>query len=145
MTIEKLIEHLKKNYGLKDNIAYDIWTEDDVNEQAENMNIELTDDEIVKVLDMVNSSKDANVGINWDVIDSTINDFVIERQKFRNIIIYGGTKRQIIKQQLCNHEWSEVCIDNRSRYNKCKKCFCIRRDMTEQEYYNDIGLDINSL
>jgi len=131
MIIEKLIKHLKKSYILTEHIAYDIWTEDDVIEQAEEMNVKLTDDEVIRVLDLINTSKDASVGINWGVIESCINDLIIEKNKSKNIIIYGGTKKQIEQQLDCNHEWSDPCVDFKSRYVKCKKCFCIQRDMSE--------------
>lgn len=56
------------------------------------------------------------------------------------IMIYGGTKRQIEKQLTCDHKWHGPCMDNMSRYNKCLKCFCIERNMSEQEYYESIGM-----
>lgn len=52
------------------------------------------------------------------------------------LIIYGGTLRQIEEQKKCKHDFTGVCMDNISRYTKCKKCLCLERDMTEKEYDN---------
>lgn len=57
-----------------------------------------------------------------------------------SVIIYGGTKKQIERQFSCRHDWHGPCIDEMSRYFKCKKCFCLERDMTEAEYYREIKL-----
>ena len=59
----------------------------------------------------------------------------------RSVIIYGGTKKQIEKQLSCDHFFHGPCIDKTSRYHKCKKCFCILRNMTEEEYYKEMGLE----
>jgi hypothetical protein len=55
------------------------------------------------------------------------------------IILYGGTKIQVLEQFACKHKWSEACIDQISRYNKCENCFCVERDCTEQEFYQRSG------
>jgi hypothetical protein len=68
------------------------------------------------------------------------------------MIIYGGVKERVIQQLACDHDWHGPCIDEVSRYFKCKKCFCLDRDCeTEEEYYrlvresgeveNDAGTD----
>lgn len=52
------------------------------------------------------------------------------------MIFYGGTERQIKQQLACDHDWHGPCIDDISRYFKCKKCFCMDRDIdSEEEYY----------
>ena len=45
----------------------------DVEMVAENMQIRLTDDEILKVMEIIVKRHDADIGINWDVIGSAIN------------------------------------------------------------------------
>lgn len=49
--------------------------------------------------------------------------------------IYGGTKKRVEQQLMCQHDWHGPCIDSISRYYKCAKCFCIEYDCTEEEYY----------
>lgn len=47
------------------------------------------------------------------------------------MIIYGGSKEQVEKQLECEHEWNGPCMDDKYRYFKCKKCFCVDRDTEE--------------
>ena len=54
-----------------DKIA-DIWDIHDVQQQADEMSIELTDDESREVLQRVLHDHDATIGINWDTIDMAI-------------------------------------------------------------------------
>jgi hypothetical protein len=52
------------------------------------------------------------------------------------MIIYGGSEKAVKKQLKCEHDWHGPCMDNVSRYYKCKKCFCLDRDCNnEKEYY----------
>jgi len=55
-------------------------------------------------------------------------------------IIYGGTKTQISKQLSCVHVWHGPCIDDTSRYYKCLECYCVSRDMSEEDYYKAKGI-----
>jgi len=48
------------------------------------------------------------------------------------MIIYGGTKEQIKKALACEHQWGEPCMDDRYRYVKCLKCYCVDRDTNEE-------------
>jgi hypothetical protein len=49
------------------------WTEADIRHQAEySFGIELTSDQSYEILKLVMKSHDANIGINWDVIDNAI-------------------------------------------------------------------------
>ena len=50
------------------------------------------------------------------------------------IEIYGGTKEMVEKQLKCRHKWHGPCMDEVSRYCKCKRCFCLNRDMNQKEY-----------
>jgi hypothetical protein len=54
------------------------WHEEDVLIQCENKGINLTDHEVYKVMQLIVSSHDANIGINWDVIDNAINQVLGE-------------------------------------------------------------------
>jgi len=53
-------------------VLRDEWHIEDVMGQAENMGIELTEDQAIEVLYWLAKCHDANYGINWDSIDSAI-------------------------------------------------------------------------
>lgn len=61
----------------------------------------------------------------------------------KSIILYGGTREQVEKQLVCDHDWHGACIDPISRYYKCAKCFTIERDCTLEEYYEGMRGDNN--
>jgi uncharacterized protein YpuA (DUF1002 family) len=46
--------------------------------QAENIEVELTDHQVYKVMQLIVASHDANIGINWEVIDSAIDQIAEE-------------------------------------------------------------------
>ena len=48
------------------------WGDDDVRHIASNMNVTLTDEQIIAVLDHVEHNHDANFGISWDTIQWAI-------------------------------------------------------------------------
>ncbi len=58
-------------------VIQDQWDADDIMSVAENMDIELTEDQIREVMEVIVKSHDANIGINWDVIGSAI-DYVVD-------------------------------------------------------------------
>ena len=53
-----------------------IWSTDDVMMQAEIMNIEITEEQADAILENVLHYHDASVGINWDVLDFHIENFI---------------------------------------------------------------------
>jgi len=48
------------------------WHEEDVLIQCENKGVNLSDHQVYKVMQLIVSAHDANIGINWDVIDNAI-------------------------------------------------------------------------
>ena len=75
VTVEKLIEHLNRDYKSTDVLAVAIWSIDDVKFQAtENMDIELTDAVAEEILNDIDSHQDANLGITWDTIETYIRE-----------------------------------------------------------------------
>lgn len=51
------------------------------------------------------------------------------------ILVYGMSKEKIDKQMKCKHEnWHGPGIDEISRYYKCKDCYCLKRDISLEEY-----------
>ena len=68
ITIDQAIETMIKHGYIRH-----FWHEDDVRTQADNMDIELTDDEVNHVMTILEDT-DANLGINWDTIQIAINN-----------------------------------------------------------------------
>ena len=58
-----------------------IWSTEDVLHQAEEMGVELTEDEANDILLYMEEKHDANIGISWDVIDVYIQDVLDNRKK----------------------------------------------------------------
>jgi hypothetical protein len=56
------------------------WSTLDVLGVAENMEIDLTEQEADKILDAIEYYHDAELGINWLVIESYIQDFIEEKK-----------------------------------------------------------------
>ena len=50
----------------------DRWDADDIQSVADNMDMKLTDAQVLEVMELIVRSHDANYGINWDVIGSAI-------------------------------------------------------------------------
>jgi len=75
-TVREIILHLQQNYSELDVIACAIWTEDDVIDKATQMNLVLTQYAVEEVLDRVDNEHDASVGINWDVLETTIREVI---------------------------------------------------------------------
>jgi len=53
-------------------VIIDRWDADDIQSVAENMDLKLTDQQVLEVMQVIVASHDANHGINWDVIGSAI-------------------------------------------------------------------------
>ena len=51
-----------------DTLDHSTWGKEDIRGHAEQLGVELTEDEVNKVADLVAHKTDANVGINWDSI-----------------------------------------------------------------------------
>jgi hypothetical protein len=58
----------------------DEWHEEDIQGVAEcNHDTTLTPDEVYKVMEIIVESFDANIGIDWEVIDSAIGQIIDEK------------------------------------------------------------------
>ena len=68
-TVKEHIEKLKKWYNPDDELAIAIWGAVDVKSRAEDMDIELTDEQVRDVLSCVENKQDATLGITWDTLD----------------------------------------------------------------------------
>ena len=58
-------------------VIQDQWDASDIESVAEDMEVELTEDQVLEVMEIIVRRHDANHGINWDVIGSAI-DYVLE-------------------------------------------------------------------
>jgi hypothetical protein len=52
------------------------WHIEDIKNQSENMGLYLSDDECLQIMDIIADSFDANLGINWEIIDYAINEYM---------------------------------------------------------------------
>jgi hypothetical protein len=58
-------------------VLRDEWHPMDVESVADDMEVKLTEDQVLEVMEIIARRHDANIGINWDVIGSAI-DYVLE-------------------------------------------------------------------
>lgn len=54
------------------------WDVDDVLDLAQQMGFDITDEQAVRVMYHVTHTFDANFGINWDVIETSILEILLE-------------------------------------------------------------------
>ena len=60
------------------------WSTDDVLGVAENMDIELTEEEADKILDELEYYHDAQLGICWAIIENYIQQHIDEKEELKN-------------------------------------------------------------
>jgi hypothetical protein len=60
------------------------WCTDDVIFQADNMDIELTEEQADDILDDLAHYHDASIGINWDVISFHIENYFESKNKLND-------------------------------------------------------------
>lgn len=76
-----IVKYLIYKYGEKQERTISIvWSIEDVYERAEHCQVELTEKEALEVLSNLKNKHDAEIGINWDVIDSMISYIVADSQ-----------------------------------------------------------------
>lgn len=79
MTVKELIEHLEL-MNENDNIAYALWTEDDVFTKAKENNEFVTFDEVSEILRRMYKYQDCEYGITWDSLNYHMIDVISERE-----------------------------------------------------------------
>lgn len=77
-TKQQVIERLSL---LKDDqeFAVSIWTSGDVISLADDMGYQLTLEQAAEIVEDVDRYQDAEIGINWDVLDVYVRDYVRDR------------------------------------------------------------------
>jgi hypothetical protein len=73
-TVKDLRKHLDKYLKNNETIAWDIWTLEDVFDQAKNLKIKITKEQAIQILETMQHRKDASIGLNWDVLTIHIED-----------------------------------------------------------------------
>ena len=58
-----------------------VWHVDDVKMRAEERGIDLSEQQALEILQQIDKGKDASVGINWDVIDASIDLYFAEIER----------------------------------------------------------------
>lgn len=77
-----LLDDLDLREGLKSHgKVVVVWGIDDIKSTASELNLELTEDEISRVMSALEHHHDATVGINWEVISYTIESVINETRK----------------------------------------------------------------
>ena len=78
LTVKDLIKHLQQK-DQDEVIAYSLWSWEDAQMRAKDIDIELTDEESKEAISRVETHKDSSIGISWDVLDCHIIDINNER------------------------------------------------------------------
>ena len=79
MTIKEAIAKLQKVQDKDQEICMVLWYDEDIIQKAKDMGYVLSKDEVDEVLQYLDKYHDATIGINWDVIDTTIMEVVESR------------------------------------------------------------------
>lgn len=74
-TKAEAIQHLTEHYNDGDVIAFQIWAPEDVQSACECWSTPLTTAEAESVLETVADNHDCNLGVNWEVLQITADDY----------------------------------------------------------------------
>ena len=55
------------------------WVVEDIQDQAQNLDVDITEAEALEILDTIERRWDATIGINWVFVDKYISEFVNKR------------------------------------------------------------------
>ena len=61
-----------------------IWHVNDIMLRARERHVNLSDQQCLEILQLIDRGLDASVGINWDVIDTTTDDYLADQQAGAN-------------------------------------------------------------
>jgi hypothetical protein len=77
--VKTIIQDLTENHNPNEHLMISSWTVGDIQGQADDIGVELSDDEAVEVMEYIGGRMDACVGINWDVITKAIQDLFLNK------------------------------------------------------------------
>lgn len=69
----------------KRNIAFQSWEVDDVLFSAANCNVELTEEDAIEIIQELNNTTDASIGITWELIDTFVLDYAGRKEQFTEL------------------------------------------------------------
>lgn len=87
VNIKSTIEDLELSWGetrellKKQGYILALWHKDDVVSMFEKTDKDYTDEDVNHVIKQIEEHQDANMGLNWDIIESYINDHFNEKEK----------------------------------------------------------------
>jgi hypothetical protein len=77
-TVRELIAELKRSYNMDDLVYAPLWTGQDVEQTKAGSTVEnpprLPDEYIRKVFNLIDRTHNAEIGVNWDVIECAIEE-----------------------------------------------------------------------
>ena len=79
--VKDLIQWLQDAYDPEEFVAYSLWTTADVQPFGDERDIDLTEEEMGRVLERANNKQDCSVGINWDVLGFYVDEVIRERSE----------------------------------------------------------------
>ena len=79
MQVQDLIMKLNQWYKPDEHLAVHIWSSDDVREAAQELEAELSQEDITNILDNLDNNIDSELGISWDTLRSAIEDYKGEK------------------------------------------------------------------
>ena len=80
-TVKEHTERMARYYKPDTAIAVHVWHVDDVLHTAEGMGVDISNAEAEDILHGIHSRADAEIGINWEVIQCNIEFHIEERNK----------------------------------------------------------------
>ena len=72
--VKEIIDWISKIYNPDEHVAVDIWSVDDVLDRAEERGIKISRSQAEQIIDEIHKRCDATIGINWDVIDTYLDE-----------------------------------------------------------------------
>jgi len=77
--VKTIIQDLTENHNPNEHLMISSWTVGDIQGQADDIGVELSDDEAIEVMEYIERYFDACVGINWDVISNAITELFLNK------------------------------------------------------------------
>ena len=72
LTVKEAREFLKEQGYFTQNL----WTAEDVIVRAKQMEEEISEEQAIEIFDLIGRRFNAEIGVNWDVIDNAIEEFL---------------------------------------------------------------------
>lgn len=73
--IENAVTRARNFLAEKGYFTQNLWTTDDVIETGKNIGVDITEDQAKEIFDLLGRRHDAEIGVNWDMIEAVINEY----------------------------------------------------------------------